>query len=285
MPAAEGLFRRAAMQSGATLEVSPGRAQWMLDALAAELGVAGLDGLRTVDVDALVEAQQRVEAAHGGLVFVPCAGPELGTGGPHHAVPLLAGTNVDEVKLLGIGDRHRLDLDEAGLRRRLGPQLGDRFDEVVAAFAQARSARGEPVTPAELFYAVRTELLFRGPTLAFADAHAAVAPTYTYLFEWRSPLLDGWVGAAHVVELPFVFGLQGRGPAREYTGDGPEADRLGAEMMGAWVAFARGEEPWERHDPATRLTRCFGEPTRTEAAPREPERAAVAALRAATARR
>jgi hypothetical protein len=49
-------------------------------------------------------------------------------------------------------------------------------------------------------------------------------------------------------------------------------------MMGRWVAFANGGEPWERHDVDRRPTMCFGPTSGVELAPREPERAAVAAV-------
>ena len=121
--------------------------------------------------------------------------------------------------------------------------------------------------------------MFRGPALAFAEEHVeAGGRTFVYLFEWRSPLLDGWVGAAHVIEIPFVFGLQGSEALAPVTGSGPEADALSAAMMGAWVAFARGEEPWERYDLERRPTRMFGKHVRTESDPRAEERRAVAAF-------
>lgn len=254
MPASTGLFVRAAMQSGAGMGQPPERAERLAEELATTLGADP----RFVDADALVEAQLAVEGVHGGgMVFTPVEEPDWGP--PSPAVPLLIGTNVDEVKLMGLRDPRREDLDEAGLRKRLGRELGDRFDSVVAGVAAARAGRGEPTTPAELYYAIRTELVFRAPSVAYADAHvAAGGSTFAYQFAWRSPLLDGWVGAAHVIEIPFVFGLQGSSSLAMFTGSGPEADALSASMMGAWVAFARGEEPWERYVLPSRPTRVFG---------------------------
>lgn len=277
MPSSAGLFVRAAMQSGAGMGTSPDRAHETAEALA-----AAVDGdLRTVAVDALVDAQLAVEAARGGgMVFTPVVDGVLVPDGAAPAeVPLLIGTNVDEMKLMGLRDPRREDLDDAGLHRRLSKELGDRFQELVEVFAKARADRGEPATPAELYYAIRTELFFRGPSLRCAEEHAATgAPTFVYLFTWRSPLLDGWLGAAHVIEIPFVFGLQGSETLAVFTGAGPEADALGAEMMGAWTAFARGEEPWERYDLSSRPTRVFGTEVRTELDPRAPERVVVASL-------
>jgi para-nitrobenzyl esterase len=274
MPSSRGLFERAVMQSGAGWSITRDRAESMASELAKECGTT-VDGLRDIPVDDLVEAQTRVEAAHGGMVFVPCVdGAIVVDGAPHAPVPLLLGTNVDEVRLMAFGDPGRADLTEEQVRRRLSRSLGDGLDEVIDAVRSARRERGEPVTWSDLWYAIQTDVFFRVPALRFADAHAEVAPTFVYLFGWRSPALDGWLGACHVLEIPFVFGLHG-GNLAYLTGEGPEAAALSARMMGDWVDYANGKEPWERHDPATRPTMVFDAESRLELAPREPERAVV----------
>lgn len=258
-----GLFERAVMQSGATFRFSRETHEQASEQLAAEVGKPLLDAT----ADEIVAAQQRVEAQHSGrMVFTPIVDDAS-----HHAVPLLIGTNVDETKLMGLGDPHRLDLDEAGLRKRVGAGA----DELIPAFTEARAARGEPTTPAELWYAINTERFFRHGSLAFADAHAATAPTFNYLFGWRSPLLDGWAGACHVLEIPFVFGLQGTEGLAYLTGEGPDADALSAEMMNRWVSFARGKAPWSRYDAAKRTTMFFDREPGLVDDPRAPEREAV----------
>jgi para-nitrobenzyl esterase len=270
MPSSAGLFERAVMQSGAGHPISMERADRLREQLEREVGGSLLDA----SADEIVDAQLRVEATvPGGMVFLPTVDGEIVVdGAPHHPVPLVLGSNVDEWRLMGLRDPHRLDLDEAGLRKR----VGDDAEEVIPVFREARAARGEPVTPADLWFAIQTDRFFRVPALAFADDHAAVAPTFTYLFGWRSPMLDGWVGACHVLEIPFVFGLQGSESLAYFTGSGAAADALSAEMMARWAAFANGEEPWTRHDVATRPTMCFDATSGEQLAPREPERAVLA---------
>jgi para-nitrobenzyl esterase len=271
MPSSRGLFERAIMQSGAGWPVTLERADRIGDALDRECG----GDARSVSADEVVAAQQRVEAEHGGMVFVPSLDGEIVPPDADHApVPLILGSNVDEVRLMAFGDPKRADVTDEQLRKRLARSLGDGVDEVIDATRAARAARGEPVTPADLWYAIQTDVFFRVPALRFADAHAEVAPTFAYLFGWRSPALDGWLGACHVLEIPFVFGLHG-GQLAYLTGEGPDADALSARMMGDWVDFANGKEPWDRHDPASRPTMYYDADTRLELAPREPERAAV----------
>ena len=272
MPGSAGLFERAVMQSGAGRPIPLERADWLREELERACGRP----LRDATADEIVAAQMQLEAARGGaMVFLPVIdGETVVDGAPHHAVPLVLGSNVDEWKLMGLRDPHRLDLDEAGLRKR----VGDDADEVIPVFRAARADRGEPATPSELWFAIQTDRFFRVPALAFADAHAEVAPTFVYLFGWGSPMLDGWAGACHVLEIPFVFGLQGSEQLAYFTGTGPDADALSAEMMGRWVDFANGGEPWARHDVTSRPTMVFDARSRLELAPREPERAVLAEL-------
>ena len=266
MPGSAGLFERAMMQSGVGNPLPRERAQRLAEELEREVG----GPLQDAAADDIVAAQSRMEAQRGGaMIFAPCVdGDVVVDGAPHQAVPLILGTNVDEWRLMGLRDPHRIDLDEAGLRKR----VGDDADEIIPVFRDARAARGETVTPADLWFAIQTDRFFRVPGLQFADAHTSVAPTFTYLFGWRSPMLDGWAGACHCLEIPFVFGLQGSEHLAYFTGRGPEADALSATMMGHWVAFANGEEPWTRHDLERRPTMCFDAESGIQDAPREPER-------------
>jgi para-nitrobenzyl esterase len=270
MPSSAGLFERAIMQSGAGNPISLERAQRLGEELAREVGKP----LRDATADEIVDAQMRLEAPRGGaMIFAPCTdGVIVPEETEHHAVPLILGTNVDEWRLMGLRDPHRVDLDEEGLRKR----VGDDADEIIPVFREARAARGEPVTPADLWYAIQSDRFFRVPGLKFADAHAEVAPAFTYLFGYRSPMLDGWVGACHVLEIPFVFGLQGSEQLAYFTGSGPEQDALSHEMMSRWVSYARGKAPWSRHDTTTRPTMCFDVESGMQNAPREPERAVLA---------
>ncbi|MEU2072457.1 hypothetical protein [Streptomyces anulatus] len=52
-----------------------------------------------------------------------------------------------------------------------------------------------------------TEALFVAGSRDLADAHAAQPGfgTFRYEFAWHSPALGGQLGAAHAVEVPFVF--------------------------------------------------------------------------------
>ncbi len=136
---------------------------------------------------------------------------------------------------------------------------------MIATVTEARSARGEPVTPRDLWVAIATEYVFRLPSVRLADAHAAAAGpgvgTYSYLFTWESPMLDGYLGSCHALEIPFVFGTV-REPGH------PGVLRRGARRPGpvgghapdAWTSFARTGSPgaWPAWEPGLRPTQVLG---------------------------
>jgi para-nitrobenzyl esterase len=67
------------------------------------------------------------------------------------------------------------------------------------------------------------------------------APAYLYLFTWRTPVLDGRLGAFHSCEIPFVFDNVDR--YENYTGGTPAARTLAAQVSQAWISFARTGDP------------------------------------------
>ena len=292
-PAASDLFRRMIVQSGVPTASSVERAIRLAEEVVHEVGAESVRELRATPGDAILAAQVALERRRGGrMAFMPCVDGRVVEHTPLDAlaagaaagIPMMIGTNVDEVRLLSAGDPHRADLDDDGLRRRLEKVLDGGVDDVIGTVRSARLARGERTTPSDLWYAIESERFFRVPSLRAADAHVAhEARTYVYLFGWCSPALDGWLGACHVLEIPFVFGLHEAPHLAAFTGAGPEADALSAQMMAAWTAFARTDDPstpalaWPRHDPRTRPTMLFDEQSRVETAPREAERAEVAA--------
>jgi para-nitrobenzyl esterase len=293
MPAAGGLFHKAAVQSGAPLASKMAFASDLAEQVARAVDVDGVGALRDVPVADLLRAQAQIEQ-HVERAFIPVIdgitmplAPPLKTlaGGSAAGVPMIIGTNVDEWKLWAAADPHSRDLDEAGLHRRLERSLpAAEVTDVIAAVRAARADRGEGTAPNDVFYAVETERTFRVHCVRMAEAQAPNAPTFLYLFEWGSPAMGGWLGACHGLEIAFVFGNQGRGELAAFTGAGPEADALAERMMDAWLAFARtgdpstDELPWPEYDADTRPTVVFGATSRVEAAPRDDERATVAAV-------
>ncbi|MFI7115042.1 carboxylesterase/lipase family protein [Amycolatopsis sp. NPDC049868] len=97
------------------------------------------------------------------------------------------------------------------------------------------------------------QTLFGDGTERLARAHARISEghTHRYSFGYRSTASNGRLGAAHTVELPFVFDVADEPWLHGDTGllgPDPVPDGLAARVHGAWVAFARTGDPGWRGD-------------------------------------
>jgi carboxylesterase type B len=113
----------------------------------------------------------------------------------------------------------------------------------------------------DLFSAIQTDWYWRIPALRLAHAHAtnARASTYMYEFAWPSPQFGGRLGAAHGVEMPFVFDTLGLGTEALLGAMPPQA--LADAMHRAWVSFAaHGDCGWPKYDLARRPAMRFDMP-------------------------
>ncbi|MCF2528815.1 carboxylesterase/lipase family protein [Yinghuangia soli] len=271
------LFHKAIVQSGsASLGQSVDDARLITAAVAEELGIdAGFDGFRTVDPGAVIEAQQRVHQlvvdtadagrfgattiASCGMSFLPVVDGDLLAQAPIDAirsgagshVTLLLGTNTEEHRffvapypgLIGVGaEAFKARLAQYGVP-------GHAYD----AYAAADEKPYTRDTPAQVFAAVMTDRIFRIPSYRVAEARSAAAPTFVYEFGWRSPATISTelpLGAAHIVEIPFVWDNLGTPGADGFIGTEPPAE-LARTMHGRWVEFARTGAPegWPAYGP------------------------------------
>ncbi len=288
VPAAKGLFHRAIIQSGPPYTRSAERASALAEKVAAHLGVPlTRTSLECVPVDQLVAAadelsQHNENNDESGLLLMPVVDggllerspeEEVAAGSASH-VPLLIGTTRDESAFFAVGSPKLMSLDDEGLRRWIRRVTPDpaAADRMISDVSEARSGRGEPVTPRDLWTAIATEHVFRVPTICLADAHAAVAQpgvgTYCYLFTWESPAFGGILGSCHALEIPFVFGTVRNPMVQTFSGGGDDAFALSAAMREAWTSFARSGAPegdgvspagtWSNWDPIRRPTTVLG---------------------------
>nr|BFE83404.1 hypothetical protein GCM10020093_060050 [Planobispora longispora] len=109
----------------------------------------------------------------------------------------------------------------------------------------------------EIFVTMMSDALGRMPTTRVAEAHAgAGGRTWLYDFAWRGPAL----GAAHGIDVPFVFGDGDSRFAARFLGSPPPAGfaALSGEIRTAWTSFAATGDPgWPRFDPGHRRTRIW----------------------------
>jgi para-nitrobenzyl esterase len=293
MPDARGLFTKAIAQSGTANRL--GNTDTAAATTARYLRTLGIEDadpskLRGVSVEALLRAQ----GPRGPLSPVvdgsslPQRPISAMREGMARQIPLMVGTNRDEQKLYVPVPRPALD--DAELERQVKEQLPrgatDRAAEVVAVYRKSRAARGLPSSNHDVADAVATASRFRIPATRLCEAQHPHQPrTFLYQFDWESPARRGALGACHGLEIPFVWGTLGATGDHRFTGSGPEAEQLSAQMMDAWLAFAKRGEPshpgigaWPAYEVGARQTMIFGRTCGAVAAPFEEERAAWDAL-------
>jgi para-nitrobenzyl esterase len=293
MPAAKGLFHKAILQSGSlNLLTSPEAAGNVTTMLLNDLGIAPAEAgrLRDLPADELLRAQARVATQSAGLAFGPVADGDAIPAAPFEAiadgsargVPILVGTNRDEAKLFALMDPTLASLDDAGLRTRLVAMAGaGAADRLIETYRGERSARGESTTAKDLWAAISSDFMFRAGAMRLAELHARHSAAYAYLFTWESPALGGALGAAHALELPFVFNTLDSGDFNAFIGPvTPEMRALANVLQDTWTAFARTGKPaasalpaWEGYTAERRTTMLLGSSFELVDAPLEAERA------------
>ncbi|MGZ4533976.1 MAG: carboxylesterase/lipase family protein [Nocardioidaceae bacterium] len=300
MPAAEGLFRRAIVQSGAAHNAVTSETALRIGRhLADQLGVPPTrEAVAAVPVERVLAAQVDLKAevlAHPDperwgpevvasmMPLQPVVDGEVLPGpaidriaaGAGAQVDLVVGTNTDDWRLfLVVTGAISQITDEilAGPVGVYGYQAVAAYGLPVDTALPAYRARYPQAIPGDLLAAVQTDWWMRIPGIRLADAHAgSAAGTYMYEFAWPSPGL----GAVHALEIAFVFDtlrqdLPLLGPL---LGEDPPQE-LADTMHADWIAFATSGDPgWPRYDRSRRATMRFATPSQVVDDPRSWERA------------
>jgi para-nitrobenzyl esterase len=304
MPRARGLFHKAILQSGAlNLLRAPQAALATTHQMLQQLGIEPerASALRDVPASALVSAMNALAGRSVLPPFSPIADGELIPERPYEAlaggsarnVPLIVGTNLEEMKLYRFLDPAIDALDPKGLVDRCsmvfagsdsqGRPHGARIAETYRA---ARAERGEDPSPAEIWLAISTDYFFRAAALRLAEIQASHTPAvFVYELAWKATTPDKPQGAVHGLELPFVFGTFDTTEVGAIAGRTPAARALSESVQGAWTSFARTGRPsfagmpeWPAYGPPRRATLELSARPRVLEAPRETERGAVDAF-------
>jgi para-nitrobenzyl esterase len=191
-----------------------------------------------------------------GGAALPVAPLDAVRDGSASGVRLIAGTTTEEWKLFALMAVAAGHLDDTALVDRVARVLGEGAGQVIDAYAANRSG----MSPHDLFSAVATDYAFRIPTIRLLEAQATHrSEVHCYEFGHRSTAWGGALGACHAIEIPFVFDNLDRRGTTMFVGEVGDHERgLATEMSDAWLAFARGDEPWPRYDLDCRATRRFG---------------------------
>ena len=250
MPAGAGLFHRAIIQSGPKLAALPAEfsaetAQKLLE----ELGLGAGEATKLLELPATLLIAAQVRTLGGPLGSATLGGRPLGpvvdgVALPEHpfepvatavsaTVPLLIGTNRDEMTLFFYPNEALDGIDDAGAIAAISAFHGDRAAALYDCYRRSRPA----ATPAQRLTQVMTDR-FRVGSIRLAERKAAQgsAPVWMYRFDFETDVLDGALGVPHAVEMAYVFGVP---DAVKLSGRRPERRLVADRMSAAWTAFAR----------------------------------------------
>jgi para-nitrobenzyl esterase len=257
MPAAKGLFHRAAIQSGAWLRaMTREQGVEISSAVLRDLGIsaANVDRIQSVPADRLLALRAGVmgpDPSRPGEIrmgYSPVIDGEILPTHPFDPVatpvsadiPIIVGSTRHETTLFSLGDESLFALDDAGFRVRIRALFND---DSTAARAIETYRRANPgASPSDLYFLITTDRMVRRDTIRLAERKCiqARAPVYQYRFDWASPALGGRLRAPHTVEIPFVFDNT---DVPTVMTNLPSAQALAEKTSSAWIAFARTGNP------------------------------------------
>jgi para-nitrobenzyl esterase len=299
MPAAKGLFHRAAIQSGPAIRFPSSsnqtkRSRYILQ----ELGLAPTDlrKLQEVPTDKLLAA---ADVANGKVRreldetapfyetygFTPVLGPDMpqwpfDPAAPAMSanVPVLIGSNRHEMSLAFTQDRRFDEVDDEELLMQARERVGAARAPGLVQLYREQYANADR---RELMLLLTADHSHRMDSIKLAERkyQQRGAPVYMYRFDWESSALEGLIKAAHTYEIPHVFdNVQ---LCSGMTGGGADAVALSAKMSSAWIAFARTGDPnvkqlpkWPAYDITRRATMTFNDVCAVRDDPGGEERAA-----------
>ena len=276
MPRAKGLFHRAIIQSGPGLRGVPAEAatriaKGLLDEL--KIGAADIKALETIPATDIVAAgvaaamqaggpmagMMRIAPVVDGVVlpsdpFTPAA-PAISA-----AVPILIGSNKDEMTLFTAGEPWFGTLTETQLAERAKALAGTKSEALLAAFRKLHP----DYSPTYLLVQLMTApTMFVGSiTLAERKAAQNSAPAYMYYLVWETPVANNRFRSPHTLDIPLMFSNVDK--ARVLVGPGEQPEIVARQMSDAWLAFARAGNPnaaslpnWPAYTAERRATMLF----------------------------
>jgi para-nitrobenzyl esterase len=280
MPSAKGLFHRAIIESGATLQlVEREQSTRVASELLATLGIdkARVRDLQALPVDRIMSAYfavvRRMNVDQMTQGFSPVVDGRFVPGHPFHPVasavsadvPVMLGSTRTE--LTSSASESDFSMSEDAMRGRVRALLGDHAEPAIQVYRTANPG----AAPADIYFLIASDHRYSAPVMKIAERRAALGrgPVYLYYFRWETPVDGGRLKSPHTIEIPFAF--DNVKAAARLTGGGPEATALADKVSDAWIAFARTGNPntpklprWPAFNAAERPTMVIDNQSRVQ---------------------
>ena len=249
MPAAQGLFHKAAIQSGSFVGKATDVDTTTKSArdLMSKIGVDNVDDLLKVPADELFKLSMESRMRLGPVIdghslprdpWYPDS-PEISAN-----IPLLIGNDKDESTLFALSNESLFSLDEAGLRNEL---IKAKIPEDKVGDLLKRYKKNHPAdSPSDLYFRISTDRGARYNSVKQAEMQLArdKAEVFMYYCQYNTPLEDGKLRSFHTCDLPLTMRLTLF----------PETEQLSRQLSAAWAAFARNSNPGTKNLPWTSYT-------------------------------
>lgn len=288
MPAAKGLFHRAATMSGQQVTAcGPGngtlRARAILDAL--KITKDNIQTVRTMPFERIVEVLNTKDPilSFGSVNFAPALDernllrhpfyPDAPAQSNH--IPMIIGNTHDETWAFLGGDESNFRVTWEELPEKLIPnfRVDIKPEEVIEKYRKLYPN----LSASDLLFKITTaSRSWRGAIIEAEERAKAGSPAFAYQLDWKSTRDGGKFGAPHGADIQLVFDNIDKPGA---TAQGPTAQQMADIMSETFIAFARRGDPnnrliprWRPYTMARRETMVFDVPTRLENDPRGEER-------------
>lgn len=287
IPKARDLFHRAIVQSGAgDMVLSQAEATRLAEIVVAALPGTGnaTEKLLNATPKEIVRAQRevmKIPVARGlrdttpqyGMPFLPVIDDWLATmpveaiaNGDAKDIPLLAGTCHEEWNLFQYAPPFNGGVSLADMQKLTAEDVERRFKRVLpkhgGALFQAYQKLVSPHPERALtdwYTAMESDRIFRVPTERLLTANSnAGGKSWGYEFHWSENGFGMPLGAFHVMDVPFVFGITDTPIGKMFTGGSDDARELATAVQKVWGDFAKhGKVSWEAWQPQLQNIKAF----------------------------
>jgi para-nitrobenzyl esterase len=288
MPAAKGLFHRAATMSGQQITASGPlnatlRTQALLDTL--KITRENINEIRTIPFEKIVDALSTKDPVlpFGSVYFGPVLDQRSLIRHPFYPdapaqsanIPMIIGNTHDETRAFLGGDASNFTVTWEQLPNKLIPNM--RVD-IKPEFVITEYRKLYPdLSASDLLFKITTaSRSWRGAIIEAEERAKSGSPAYAYQLDWATPKDDGKFGAPHASDIQLVFDNIDKPGA---TAIGPQAQKMADIMSETFIAFAKTGNPnnkllpaWKKYTMEHRETMVFNVPPHLENDPRGAER-------------
>ena len=248
MKEANRYFQKVIAQSGSTALAFPAgceTAQSRTRALLEYTGAKTMDDIMALTEEKLQEAYVQAvgkftACPYYGTEVLPEAPIEMYKKGYAKHISIMAGSTADEMRLfMGEGPMLSFEEQKIYIQRAVGdavPCLKEEDKKYYEEFNRACRFKEPGLIETEFV----NELMFRVPMLNQLDVQSAFNKTFCYY--WSYPGSNPDVGAAHSVELIFVFDVRCVGTSSAFNGTNIP-DEIFDTVQQMWTNFARCGNP------------------------------------------